>query len=83
MSDLAIMFADVITKQLVQEWGIANNQDAEELIAIHFQQERFGVNEICVGPARVNGTNLLFQVVTDQWSGPREFALSPGGSLMW
>ena len=83
MSKPAIAFSDVLIKQLVQDWGDAHNQDAGESIIIHFEQRRFGVRDIRVESARVEGELLLFQIVTDQWSVPREFALTPDGSMMW
>ena len=78
----AITFADVLTKQLVQDWGDVSNLDAEEAIALHFE-ERFGVKKIHVESARDDGEALMLKVVTDLWSAPREYALLREGSLIW
>ena len=79
----SITYADVLTKQLVQDWGGAHNQDAEESILIHFEQRQFGVREIRVESARVEGELLFFLITSDLWVVPREFSLTPEGSMMW
>ena len=82
MSRPVITFSDVLTKQLVQDWGDVSNVDAEESIALHFE-ELFSVKRIYVESARNDGETLLLKVATDLWSASREYALSREGSLIW
>lgn len=83
VSELVITYSDVLTKQLVQDWGDAHNQDAEESITMHFEQRRFALKEVRVETARIEGELLFLQIGSDLWSAPREFALTPEGSLLW
>jgi hypothetical protein len=78
----AITYADVLTKQLVQDWGDVHHLDAEQSIALHFEQ-RFGVQAIKVESADDTGEVLILKVVSNLWSAPREFGLSCEGSLIW
>ena len=82
MSQLAVRFADVLVKQLVQDWGDEKGFDADERISLHME-ERFGVESIHVAAARDEEDHLLLEIATDQWAEPREFALLSDGSLAW
>jgi len=82
MSRPTVTFANVLTKQLLQDWGDVSHIDAEEAIVLHFE-ERFDVKNIHVESARDDGEHLLLNVATDLWSVPREYALSREGSLIW
>ncbi len=82
VSPCAVTFADVLVKQLVQDWGDDKNFDADEKISLHME-ERFGAKSIHVAAASEEEEQLLLRITTDQWAEPREFALLSNGSLAW
>ncbi|MBS0210440.1 MAG: hypothetical protein JSS27_15970 [Planctomycetes bacterium] len=77
-----ITYADVITKQAVQDWAGGKGFDAEDQICLHLK-ERFSVRSIQLIAAIDQGDFLLLQLTTDCWEEPREFALLSDGALSW
>ncbi len=77
-----ITFADVLIKQMIEDWGDNKAFDAAEQILLHMQ-ERFSVSAVHVVEARDEGAFLILRLTTVCWSEPREFALLGNGSLAW
>ena len=82
MADTTLSYADILTKEVVHNWGEETGLFAEEAIAIHLE-EAFRVRRISVKAARVEQGVLVLHIATDKWSVPREFLLTPEGSMMW
>lgn len=77
-----VEFADVITKQTVENWGDDKGLDAVGKIHAHFR-ERFGLGRFCILSAKDNTDHLELEVKSDQWDRAREFALDSAGNLIW
>ncbi len=82
MSPPTISYADVLSKQLVENWGDDKGFDAQETIAAHMQ-ERFEVKTIHILEVKDEREQLMLQITTELWEKPREFALLSSGSLAW
>lgn len=82
MAETTIAFQDVVTKQMVENWADDKGFIASEEICLHLE-ERFEVQRVVVHQAEDKGDFLSLMISTDQWSEPREFALTSAGSLAW
>lgn len=80
-----ITYADVVTKQAVEDWAEVRGFSAEEQLSMHFEErfERFGASSIHITAAEDQGECLILQLTTDRWEEPKEFALLSDGSLSW
>jgi hypothetical protein len=82
MTSPTITYADVLTKQLVEDWADDKGFNAAEQLCLHLE-ERFHVNTIEVVAAIDHGDFLILQLTANQWHEPREFGLLSNGSLTW
>ena len=82
MDSPTMTYADVLTKQMVEDWADDRGFSAADKIALHLE-ERFNLREVNVVSARDQGSFLLLQLSADCWTEPREFALLDDGSLAW
>jgi hypothetical protein len=78
----AMTYADVVTKQAVENWADMKGFVAEDQLRLHLE-ERFGAHSIHVTSANDQGDFLVLELTTDQWEEPREFALLSDGALSW
>jgi hypothetical protein len=78
----SVTYADVVTKQAVENWADERGLVAEEQLTLHLE-ERFGAHQIHVTSADDQGDFLVLHLTTDQWAEPREFALLSDGALSW
>ena len=79
---MKIKYADVIAKQLIENWADEFGFCAESQIAMHLE-ELFDVTCASIVSATESEECLLLQITTDRWEGAKEFALLPSGSLAW
>lgn len=77
-----VTYADIVTKQAVENWADARGLVAEDQLTRHLE-ERFGAHQVHVTSVDDHGDFLLLHLTTDQWTDPREFALLPDGALSW
>jgi hypothetical protein len=77
-----ITYADVLTKQLIENWGDNKGFNAVEQIMLNME-DRFSVSCVHIAEVRDEGAFLMLRVTTDHWNEPREFALLDTGSLAW
>lgn len=82
MSPSTVSFSDVISKEVVENWGDDKSFDAKEALVTHME-ERFEAKTINILEARDEGEQLILLITTDLWEEPREFALFSSGSLVW
>ncbi len=82
MSPSKIFYANVLFKQLVENWCDDKGFDAQETIAMHME-ERFEVKIIHILEVENEGEWLILRMTTDLWQEPREFALLSSGTLAW
>jgi len=82
MGSPTITYADILTKQMVEDWADEKGFDAADEIALHLE-ERFSLNEVHVLSALERDGFLLLQLSSDGWTDRREFALLDDGSLVW
>jgi hypothetical protein len=82
MCPSTISYADVLSKQVVENWGDDKGFDAEETIATHMA-ERFQASAIHIVQVKDEGDNLIVCITTELWEVPKEFALLSSGSLVW
>jgi hypothetical protein len=78
----SISYADVLSKQLVENWGDNKGFDAEETILMHLE-ERFEVEQFEIVRAKDEGDQLILEISAEQWEKPKEFGLLSNGSLVW
>lgn len=83
--NINITYADVVTKQAVENWADERGFIAEDQLRLHFEDrfERFGARSIHVAAAEDQGECLILQLTADCWAEPREFALLSDGALSW
>lgn len=77
-----ITYADVVTKQAVENWADERGLVAEDQLTMHLE-ERFGAHQVHVMSVDDQGDFLVLHLTTEQWTEPREFALLPDGALSW
>ena len=77
-----IQYANILTKQVVENWADEKGFSVEEQIRVHMEQ-LFEVNEILILDAKNEGDHLMLTVSTHVWPESREFALLSNGSLAW
>ncbi|MGV3606108.1 MAG: hypothetical protein ACO1RA_06845 [Planctomycetaceae bacterium] len=77
-----ITYADIMIKQVVEDWSDARGGSAECQLQLHLE-ERFGVKDVSVVSAEEKEMVLILKLSTDKWREPREFALLPNGALCW
>ena len=82
MTDAVITYADVVTKQLVENWAEDRGFSAADQICLHVE-ERFGARSVRVVTAHDQGDHLVLRLLTDCWEKPKEFALLSDGALSW
>ncbi len=82
MNSPTITYADVVTKQVVEDWADDKGFNAADQLCLHLE-ERFHVNTIEVVAVIDQSDFLILQVTTDQWQDAREFGLLSNGSLAW
>jgi hypothetical protein len=78
----AVTYADVVTKQVVENWADERGFVADDQLALHME-ERFRAHRVHVESANDQGDFLVLHLATDQWDDPREFALLADGALSW
>jgi hypothetical protein len=82
MISATVTYADVLTKQMIEDWGDNKGFHAAEQIALHME-DRFSVTRVHVVDVRDEGAFLMVRMTTDRWGEPREFGLLDSGSLAW
>lgn len=78
----AVAYADVVTKQVVENWADERGLVAEDQRAVHLK-ERFRRHRIHVTSANEQGDVLVVHLTTDPWAEPREFALLSDSAFSW
>jgi len=66
-----ITYADVLTKQLIENWGDNKGFNAVEQIMLNME-DRFSVSCVHIAEVRDEGAFLMLRVTTDHWNEPRE-----------
>jgi hypothetical protein len=75
-------YADIRTKQIVDDWANDNGFIAEGQLRLHLA-ERFDAGSFYVVTVEDHGEFLTLQLTADCWEVQREFALMADGALCW